>query len=94
MDFLILIIISIFIIALAFAGLALNIILKKGGKFPNTHVGGNRYLNKKGIYCASTQDRLEQEKYKRKPDYKNVIITGKPEKTGKDQSVINQSGGL
>ncbi len=48
--------------ALAFAGLAITILVKKGGKFPNTHVSGNKYLRKKGIYCVQTQDKLEQKK--------------------------------
>ena len=36
--------------------LCINIIVKKNGKFPNTHIGGNPALRKKGIKCAQTQD--------------------------------------
>ena len=92
MDYLIIILISIIILAIAFAGLAIKVILKKGGKFSNTHVGGNRYLNQKGIYCANTQDRIEQNKINRRTDFKNVIFLGKPKKNDKDTSIINQSG--
>ncbi|NLB25878.1 MAG: hypothetical protein GX820_04210 [Bacteroidales bacterium] len=74
MKFLQLIILTVIIVALAFAGLALNILIKKGGKFPNTHVGGNKYLSCLGIFCAQTQDRHEQEKVKKKIDYKNVRL--------------------
>ncbi|PWD99973.1 hypothetical protein DDZ16_08625 [Marinilabilia rubra] len=37
---------------------AIRIIFRKGGKFPNTHIGGNRNMAKRGIYCASTQDKI------------------------------------
>ncbi len=30
------------LLALAMVGLTLNILIKKGGKFPNTHVSGNK----------------------------------------------------
>ena len=34
------------------------LLLKKGGRFPNTHIEGNRALGKKGIFCAKTMDRM------------------------------------
>jgi hypothetical protein len=37
--------------------LGIKIIFVKGGQFPNTHIGGNKALGKKGIHCSSTQDR-------------------------------------
>ncbi len=45
------------IIAISFALLAITIIIKKNGKFPNSHVSGNKALRKKGINCAQSQDR-------------------------------------
>jgi len=48
------------ILALSMAGLAITMLVKKGGKFPNTHVSGNKYLKKNGVYCSQTQDKLEQ----------------------------------
>lgn len=51
---------SVLIIAISVALLAISILLKKNGKFPNSHVGGNRALRKKGIGCAQTQDREAQ----------------------------------
>lgn len=56
-------------------GMAINILLKKGGKFPNTHVSGNRYLKRNGIYCAQTQDKLEQKKAWSKVDFEKVTFT-------------------
>lgn len=56
------ILLSVALVAIAMFGLAVRILLKKGGKFPNTHVSGNRYLKQQGIYCTQTQDRMEQAK--------------------------------
>jgi len=36
--------------------MCIRIILKKNGRFPNTHIGGNKALRDKGIHCANTQD--------------------------------------
>lgn len=74
MEYLQLIILSVIIVTIAFLGLAVRILIKKGGKFPNTHVGGNKHLNCQGIYCAQTQDRLERNKLKDKTDFKNVRL--------------------
>ena len=35
------------ILSIAMVGLAITMLIKKGGKFPNTHVSGNRHLKKK-----------------------------------------------
>ncbi len=37
--------------------LSVKVILKKGGAFPNTHVGGNKALTDKGIRCSKSQHR-------------------------------------
>lgn len=42
--------------------LSVKVIMKKGGKFPNTHIGGNRALSEKGIHCAKTLDKKESER--------------------------------
>lgn len=36
--------------------MSIKIILKKDGKFPDTHVGNSTTLKSKGIHCAVTQD--------------------------------------
>lgn len=48
---------TLLIIAISFALLAITIIIKKNGKFPNTHVGGNKEMRKRGIKCAQSQDK-------------------------------------
>lgn len=49
--------ITLLIIAISFALLAITIIIKKNGKFPNTHVGGNREMRRRGIKCVQSQDK-------------------------------------
>ena len=48
---------TVIILVISVVLLSIKVLLKKGGRFPNTHVGGNRALGKKGIHCAKTQDR-------------------------------------
>ncbi len=45
------------IVAISLLLLGVGILFKR--KFPNTHVGGNKALNKEGVYCAQTQDYME-----------------------------------
>lgn len=44
------------IIAISIALLAITIIIKKNGRFPNIHVGGNKEMRKRGIKCVQSQD--------------------------------------
>ena len=37
--------------------MAITILIKKNGRFPNTHVGGNKEMRKRGIRCVETQDK-------------------------------------
>lgn len=48
---------TLIIIAISVALLSITIIIKKNGKFPNIHIGGNRNMRKRGIKCAQSQDR-------------------------------------
>ncbi len=54
--------ITFLIVAISVALLSIKVLLKKDGRFPNTHIEGNRALAKKGIFCAKTMDRLEARK--------------------------------
>ncbi len=72
MEFLKILLLAIALVSIAFLGLATQILLKRGGKFPNTHVGGNKYLKSQGIACAKTQDKIERAKIEREIDFKNV----------------------
>lgn len=75
MEVITVILLAVALVAIAMFGLAITILLKKGGKFPNTHISGNRHLKKEGIYCAQTQDKLAQREAKRKVDFKKVSLS-------------------
>jgi signal-transduction protein with cAMP-binding, CBS, and nucleotidyltransferase domain len=77
MEFLKVIILALILVFLAIAGLALRILIKKDGKFPNIHVSRNKSLARQGIFCAGTQDRIEQSKLKKHIDYKKVRYSHK-----------------
>ena len=51
-----LLIISAILIGLALAGMAITILLKPKGRFPDTHVGQNKEMRKRGISCARNTD--------------------------------------
>ncbi len=57
--------ITIALVALVFAALGIRILIEKNGKFPHTHIGGNKEMIKRGIYCAQTWDKTEQKKVKK-----------------------------
>lgn len=76
------ILLAVALVSIAMFGMAITILLKKGGKFPNTHVSGNKYLKKQGVYCAQTQDKLAQREAYKKVDFKKVSFTSNIE-TGK-----------
>mgnify|MGYP001420554309 CR=1 FL=1 len=65
---------SVGILSIAMVSLALTMLFRKGGKFPNTHVSGNKYLKRKGVYCSQTQDKLEQRNATKKIEFKNVTF--------------------
>ncbi|MCD7973515.1 MAG: hypothetical protein LUG18_12820 [Candidatus Azobacteroides sp.] len=54
------ILITCFLVALAFILLGIKILILKDGEFPNTHISGNKGLREKGIQCAKSQDREAQ----------------------------------
>lgn len=68
------ILLAVALVSIAMFGMAVKILLKKGGKFPNTHVSGNRYLKKQGIYCSQTQDKLAQAKGRKEKRFKNLTF--------------------
>lgn len=54
--FLKLLIISAVLVAIALAGMAITILVKPKGSFPDTHVGHNKEMRKRGITCAQNTD--------------------------------------
>jgi hypothetical protein len=68
------ILLAVALVSIAMLGLATQILLKRGGKFPNTHVGGNKHLKKQGVACIQTQDKIERAKVERQVDFKDLKI--------------------
>lgn len=50
-------VITVLIVAICMALLAINILLKRNGRFPNTHVSGNKAMRQRGVTCVQSQDR-------------------------------------
>jgi hypothetical protein len=74
MEILKVILLAIALVGVAMAGMAITILVKKGGKFPNTHVSGNKYLKRNGIYCSQTQDKTCPGQRLQKVDYGNLKV--------------------
>ena len=51
------ILITLLIVAISMAFLSVKVILKKNGRFPNTHVSGIKAMRERGIGCVQSQDR-------------------------------------
>ena len=52
------------LLGLALIGLGITMLIKKNGKFPETHIGRSKAMKERGIHCANTTDRLERDNYK------------------------------
>ena len=51
-----LLLLSAIILAFCMAFLAISILLKKNGRFPNTHVSGSKAMRDRGIGCVQSKD--------------------------------------
>ena len=51
---------TLLIVAICMALLSVKILLKKNGRFPNSHVSGNKAMRQRGIGCLQSQDREAQ----------------------------------
>lgn len=57
-----LMLISLAVVAVAFALLSIKVLLKRNGKFSSQHVHDNPGLRKQGIHCVIDQDREARER--------------------------------
>lgn len=58
---------TLFMIAMVLIGLALvglSIYIFFHGDFPEVHIGRNKEMRDRGIFCANTTDALERKEYK------------------------------
>ncbi len=74
MEILKVILLAVALVAIGIFGMAVRIVFVKGGKFVNTHVGGNKYLKRQNVHCAQTQDKIEQRNAWRKVKYKKISV--------------------
>lgn len=75
MEVLKVILMAVALVAIGMLGMAITMLVKKGGKFPNTHVSGNKHLKEQGVSCVQTQDRLAQREAWKQVSYKNASFT-------------------
>lgn len=68
------ILLAVLLLGIGMAGMALRILVKRGGKFPNTHVSGNKYLKDQGVHCWQTQEKIEQHKAWRKIKFERLKL--------------------
>lgn len=52
------------LVAIAFLGLGITMLIKKGGKFPSLHISQNKHMKDKGITCANSTEKRERQEYK------------------------------
>ena len=51
---------TLILVGIAVILLAIGVIVKKNGKFPETHIGKNKAMAERGIKCNVLQDREAQ----------------------------------
>lgn len=74
MVFLKIVFMAIVLMVLVIFGLAIQIMFKKGGKFPNMHIGSNPYLKERGVTCAQTYDKMEQAQARKELRFKQLSL--------------------
>ena len=52
--------VCVLIIAISVALLSIKIIIKKNGRFPNTHISGSKAMRDRGIGCVQSKDYAAQ----------------------------------
>ena len=56
------VLLTLMIVGIAVLLLGVKVFFTKDGRFPNTHVSGNKAMRDRGIFCVQTQDRKERNK--------------------------------
>lgn len=62
------ILLTLLIVAFSVLLLGIKVFFVRGGRFPNSHIGHNPHMKKRGITCALSTDRAEREKQSLYPD--------------------------
>lgn len=74
MEFLKIFLLAIGVMMFVMAGFGIRILLEKGGKFPNLHIGSNRHMKERGVTCAQTFDKMEQSKARKELRFKELSL--------------------
>jgi hypothetical protein len=53
---------SVALISIAFIGMGISIFFRKGGKFPETEIGHNKYMKRLGITCVKCEESKKMKK--------------------------------
>lgn len=56
------VLITLLIVAISLLLLGVKVFFTKNGRFPNSHVSGNKALRRQGIGCVQSQDREARKK--------------------------------
>lgn len=51
---------TLIIVAVSIAFLSVKLLVKKNGRFPDTHIGHSAAMRKRGITCVQSMDRMER----------------------------------
>lgn len=55
------ILLTLIIVAVSMAFLAIKLLVKRNGRFPNLHIGGSAAMRKRGITCVQSMDFAERQ---------------------------------
>lgn len=58
--FLQLFIISLVLVGIALLALGIRMLIRRGSKFPDTHISHNKEMRNRGIHCYQTQEKVER----------------------------------
>jgi hypothetical protein len=72
--FLTILLLTLLLLAFAAFLLCFNIIFRKNGKFPETHIGKNKEMAKRGISCAAKDDFLHTKKSVKKTTTSFLVL--------------------
>jgi hypothetical protein len=74
MEFLMIFLFAIAVVAFFMVGFGIRMLLRKNGKAINIHIGSNQHMKDRGITCAQTFDKMEQAKARKELRFKELSL--------------------
>lgn len=62
------VLLTLVIVGISVLLIGIKVFFTKNGKFPETHIGRNAAMRKRGIHCVKTQDKMAQRSKNSKSD--------------------------